>query len=94
VAVFAGDKQATHDFARQTGLPACVLLIPDPRMEVTGSYGAESCPRAFVFDRHGILRYTNNSKDDLPQGHDEQRIAFKALQGIRADDKPGVGHAR
>jgi peroxiredoxin len=85
VAVFSGDSQAAKLFASQTRLAKDVLLIVDPDMKTTNLYQAEPCPRVFVIDRSGVIRYTNNSADDAPQGHDEQVIAFKALKALRAD---------
>ena len=86
VAVFAGDAEAAKLFASQTRLPANVLIIADADLHATDLYQAGTCPRVFVSGRDGVIRYTNNSADDAPQGHHEQRIAFKALQALRDAD--------
>jgi len=83
VAVFAGDSQAARLFAAQTCLTGNVVLIADPGMKATELYQAQRCPRVFVINSRGAVRYTNNSADDAPQGHNEQRIAFKVLQSLR-----------
>ena len=83
VVVFAGDSQAARLFAAQTRLTGDVVLIADPGIKATDLYQAQRCPRVFVINRSGVVRYTNSSADDAPQGHNEQRIAYKVLQSLR-----------
>ncbi|MDR3711133.1 MAG: hypothetical protein P4L33_22750 [Capsulimonadaceae bacterium] len=86
VVVFAGDEAAARLFARQTGLGGSgLVLIPDPLMATTNRYNVAPCPRVFVAGRNGILRYTNASADDAPQGDDETLIVQRALESLRGD---------
>ena len=84
--VFSGNAAAARAFAAETGLdPAQTVLLPDPTMRVTTDlYHADPCPRLFVLDGRGVLRYTNNHKDDAAREVPEMVIASRALDALRA----------
>ena len=65
--------------------PAQTLVLLDEPMAVTeGTYKAETCPRVFVVDSKGVLRYTNNSKDDAPREAPALMIVSRALDALRS----------
>ena len=83
--VFSGDSASVREFAQQTGLdPKQTVLLPDPDMRVTTLYQVDPCPRTFVVDPQGRLRYTNNHQDDAPQKASEIVIASRALDALRS----------
>src|SRR6185437_15138734 len=58
---FAGDAAQARAFAAAQGLEAKrSVLIPDARTEVAVAFDAVPCPRLFVIDAQGAIRYTNN----------------------------------
>ncbi|MCS6775156.1 MAG: redoxin domain-containing protein [Chloroherpetonaceae bacterium] len=64
---FAGDVEATRKFAGSVGLdPAQTILFPDYTFRTARRYNAIPCPRIFVVDRQGIVRYTNNEAGGKP----------------------------
>ena len=83
VIVYSGDAAELKAFAKETGLPDDVVLIPDPSMKWTNAYGVDPCPRVFVLDQKGALRYTNNGAADAPQGGHEDVIVARALSALR-----------
>lgn len=85
VVVFQGDAESVRAFATQTGLDtAQTVLLPDPNIEVTMRYQALPCPRVYVLDKQGILRYTNNHADDAPQKAPALAIVSRAVEALRA----------
>lgn len=94
VVVFSGDAAAARDFAAQTALdPAQTVLLPDPALHVTlDLYQAEPCPRVFVLDSTGKIRYTNNHTDDAPRQAPALVIASHALAALRAEASPSQSH--
>ena len=86
VVVFTGDSATAHSFALQTGLDLKqTVLLPDVAMRVTTNlYHADTCPRVFIADAQGRLRYTNNHKDDAPRQAPALIIASRALQALRS----------
>jgi len=84
VVVFAGDAEATLDFARTTGLEAAqATLLVDPDLQVAQSYDAVPCPRVFVLDARGILRYTNNEKGPASYQIPAPTIVSRAVTALR-----------
>lgn len=83
--VFSGDAFAARNFAAETGLDTTLtVVLPDPAERVMqGQYQAEPCPRVFILDRRGILRYTNDHKDDAPRQASEVVITSRALDALR-----------
>jgi len=85
VIIFSGDVASARDFARDTNLdPAQTVLLPDPHMTVTGDYSADPCPRVFVLDKKGIVRYTNNHLDDDPHMASPQAITSHVRDALSA----------
>lgn len=67
--VFAGTGAEARAFAARNGLDiGQTTLLPDPDSVLTeGVYKLNSCPRAFVLDAAGLIRYTNDHADDQPR---------------------------
>ena len=67
--VFAGTGAEARAFATRNGLDiGQTTLLPDPDSALTeGVYKLNSCPRAFVLDAAGLIRYTNDHADDQPR---------------------------
>lgn len=85
VVVFMGDADNVRAFVEDTGLDASrTVPIPDPRMDVTMKYKAVECPRIFVLDREGRIRYTNNHKDDQPRKAAAATLVSKTIDALRA----------
>ena len=87
--VYSGDVTDLEAFSAQTGLTG-VVLIPDPEMKLTNLYRVGPCPRVFVLDQKGVLRYTNSGTDDAPQGGHEDLIVARALTALRACVQPAA----
>jgi peroxiredoxin len=68
---------AVRDYRKQTGWPWPILA--DLESETARNYNALTCPRLFVIDGQGIIRYTNS--DGVS---DEQRLVAEALAAARA----------
>src|SRR5205085_1356644 len=65
IIVFTGDAPGAQLFGQETGLKgekAAYLL--DPEEKGAHRFGVESCPRVFLLDAGGIVRY----KSDAPTG--------------------------
>lgn len=61
------------------------VLLPDPERTATVPlYQAEPCPRVFVLDGGGVLRYTNDHADDAPRKAPALAITSRTLQALRA----------
>jgi peroxiredoxin len=87
--VFAGDAEQTRRFAavhRLTG-----TLIPDPDLRLARAFHAIPCPRVFVVDASGALRYTNDAPDDRPESEAPGRMVARAVAALRGG--PGAGPA-
>jgi AhpC/TSA family len=85
VIVYEGDAEAVRALAASAGLdPAQTILLPDPERTVARTYQAEPCPRVFVLDGKGVLRYTNNGTDDAPRKVPAIVIVSKTVDALRA----------
>ncbi len=64
--VFSGDTAAARRFRRAAGLdPRRVVFLPDPTLAVTERrFRLNTCPRVFVLDPSGTIRYTNSHPGD------------------------------
>lgn len=84
--VFSGDGAAARAFALAQGMDlAQTVLLPDTTMQVTQTlYNAEPCPRVFVVDPQGLLRYTNDHPDDAARKDSEAIIVSRALDALRS----------
>lgn len=84
VIVFSGGADATRAFAAETGPdPAQTTFLLAPDLKVTTAYHTNPCPRVFVLDSQGSLRYTNNHKDDAARQAPALAIASRALDALR-----------
>ena len=64
------------------------LLLLDPDLTVARlRYHAEPCPRVFVLDARGVLRYTNNHPDDKPRLAAAAAIIAKIVDAVRVASK-------
>ncbi len=98
IVIFHGDAEGTRIFAEETQLdPKRTVLLADLEEKATQSYQADPCPRAFVIDREGIIRYTNDE-----QGADSYKIpsplivartvdALRRLPAPKPEAKPKTG---
>ena len=83
--VFSGDVETARAFAAAVGLDSKqTVLLPDPDMQVTRAYQAVPCPRVFVLDALGRVRYTNAHADDAPQKAPALAIVSRAFDALRA----------
>ncbi len=82
--VFAGTASAAQAFAARNGLDLKqTTLLPDPDSHLTeGIYKLNSCPRAFVLDREGVIAYTNDHADDLPRQAPAKTIVLHTSQAL------------
>lgn len=70
IVIFHGNAEETRAFAEETQLdPKRTVLLSDLDEKVTEAYQADPCPRVFVVDREGVVRYTNDE-----QGADSYKI--------------------
>lgn len=87
--VYMGDKDATRAFAETTGLDLKqTVLLPDADYSVTNSYQALPCPRYYILDSKGLLRYVNNHADDAPQKAPASTIISHVIDALRQCDTP------
>jgi cytochrome c biogenesis protein CcmG, thiol:disulfide interchange protein DsbE len=85
VVVYEGDAEPLRALAASAGLdPAQTALLPDPERTVASTYHAEPCPRVFVLDSKGVIRYTNRGKDDAPRNVPAIAIVSKTVDALRA----------
>jgi hypothetical protein len=82
--VFMGDSAAARAYAASAGLDLKqTVLLPDTDFKVTRLYHAMPCPRLYVLDGTGLLRYVNNHADDAPQKAAAAVLAAKTIDGLR-----------
>jgi peroxiredoxin len=85
VVVYEGDAEPLRALAASAGLdPAQTALLPDPERTVARTYHAEPCPRVFVLDSKGVIRYTNSGKDDAPRKVLAIAIVSNTVDALRA----------
>jgi hypothetical protein len=77
--------ESAKTLAASCGLdPAQTVLLVDEDRHVTADvYHAEPCPRAFVLDAAGVVRYTNNSTLDAPRKAPAAAIVARTLDALR-----------
>lgn len=92
--VFIGSADALKRFAAETGLAEKeTLLLPDPQMRVVNRYRAVPCPRLFVLDAAGKLRYTNDHREDAPPKAPAALLVSRVADALQK--MPAVpGHAK
>jgi hypothetical protein len=82
--VFMGDAAAARTYAAAAGLDLKqTVLLPDADFKVTRLYHAMPCPRLYVLDNNGLLRYVNNHADDAPQKAAAALLVAKTINGLR-----------
>jgi peroxiredoxin len=83
--VFAGGREETRAFAAQSRLDARqTLFLSDADQKVTlDAYKATVCPRAFVIDARGVVRYTNNHPEDAPRQAPAEAIVAQIITALR-----------
>jgi len=88
--VFQGDAAMSKAFLSETGLdPTRTVVLPDPSLDTTLKYHAETCPRIFILDPAGKIRYTNNHADDAPRKGPETLIIGNTVSALQqAAPKP------
>jgi hypothetical protein len=80
------EPEIAREMALMYGLNlAQTVVLIDPDMRVTeGVYKADPCPRVFVLDAKGVLRYTNNHPDDQPRKAPAIAIVSRTVGALRA----------
>ncbi|MCW3098118.1 MAG: putative extracellular repeat, family [Chthonomonadaceae bacterium] len=87
--VFMGDAAAARAYAVSTGLDLKqTVLLPDADYKVTRQYHALPCPRLYVLDGSGLLRYVNRHADDAPQKAAATVLVAKTIDGLRRTTLP------
>jgi peroxiredoxin len=83
--VYAGNATDGVAFIQSEGMDAnTTTVVGDPQLSVTEDlYHAELCPRVFVLDQRGIVRYTNDHADDKPRVASANTITSKALGALQ-----------
>ncbi len=94
IVVFAGSAAATRDFAGKNGLDLKrTILVPDSDSKLTESvYKLNSCPRVFVLDTAGLIRYTNDHADDQPRVAPAKTIVGHTLAALEQIAPSGSKH--
>jgi peroxiredoxin len=94
--LFHGDTEKTRTFAEETQLDLKhTVLLPDADEKVSQSYQALLCPRVFVIDAQGILRYTNIEKGADSYQIPAPLIVARAVDALRrASDTPPASNTR
>jgi hypothetical protein len=87
--VFMGEAAAARAYAVGVGLDLKqTVLLPDPDYKVTRLYHAMPCPRLYVLDGAGLLRYVNRHTDDMPQKAAATVLVAKTIDGLRRTTLP------
>jgi peroxiredoxin len=89
--VYAGDAAATRAFAAAEGLSTEKnVLLPDPTLQVTRAWKSVVCPRAFVMDPEGRIRYTNDHAADAPRRAPAAVIVNNVIGALRPGAAPST----
>jgi hypothetical protein len=87
--IFMGDAAAARAYAVSAGLDLKqTVLLPDADYKVTRQYHALPCPRLYVLDGKGLLRYVNRHADDAPQKAAATVLVAKTIDGLRRTTLP------
>lgn len=85
--IYEGEAEPLRALAAAAGLEAAqTILLPDPEKTVAAAYDAELCPRIFVLDAEGILRYTNSGK--APPSMAALTLVSEAVDALRGAADP------
>ena len=84
--VFSGDAATARRFRRANGLDARrTVLLPDTTLAVTERrYRLNTCPRVFVLDAEGVIRYTNDHSSDTARVAPATVIVSRAAAALTA----------
>ena len=83
--VYTGDAAEVREFAGRTQLDLKqTVLLPDSDEKVTTLYQADPCPRVFVVDAGGSIRYTNNEQGKESYKIPAPLIAARTVDALRA----------
>ena len=81
--VYLGDGADARDFILAVGLdPPQTVVLTDPQDRLAMACQALPCPRVFVLDALGLLRYTNTHKDDAPPAAHAALIISQAVDAL------------
>jgi hypothetical protein len=78
--------KSARSLARSASLSdkdAVFLLDSDAKI-ARDRYHAEPCPRVFVLDARGVLRYTNEHEEDAPRVASASLLVAKTVSALRA----------
>ena len=92
VIVFSGDAAAAKRFREEAGLDAAqTTMLTDPTDRIADRYQAPVCPRVFVLNAAGGLRYTNNERGTDPQTMPAAVLVSRIVSAARAAQAPPPG---
>ncbi len=92
--VFMGEMKAARAYAVSVGLDLKqTVLLSDADFKVTRQYHALPCPRLYVLDSNGLMRYVNNHADDMPQKAAATLLVAKTIDGLRRTTLPAPASA-
>lgn len=81
--IFAGEPDLTREFGEVAGFEKEITtLLPDPKLRTARLYDAIPCPRAFVVDGKGNLRYTNNEAGRMPHKIPAPTLVSRLLSAV------------
>jgi len=84
-----GDAEFAQAFAAENRLElAHTVMLPDEDEKVSETYQAVRCPRVFVIDAAGIVRYTNNEKGEQSFKIPAHMIVARAVEALRQLSQP------
>jgi len=82
--LFHGDAEAIRTFVEETQLDLKnSVLLPDADEKISASYKAEQCPRVFVLDAQGVVRYTNDEEGEDSYKIPAPLIVSRAVDALR-----------
>lgn len=82
--VYTLDEKLTRETSASDGLDLPrTVLFSDESLRLSDRFGAHPCPRVFVLDGAGVLRYTNTGPDDAPRKAPALVIVSRALDALR-----------
>lgn len=82
--VFSGDTETAHRFLLETGLDSSqTTMLIDPQDKVADMYHAPICPRVFVLNAQGLLRYTNNEAGTDSQTMPAAVLVSRIISAVR-----------
>lgn len=83
--LFHGEAAEARDFATATRLdPKQTVLLLDPDEKISALYKADPCPRVFVLDAAGRMRYTNDENGPESYKIPAPLIVARTVDALRA----------